>query len=201
MSPLVIAISLIFCLIIAYVIYKNFKFKKQGLENHKLKFERIKPLNDKLEDGQNITKEEVLNFVEDAKTRELAYQVLSKHNKLDLFPNEYLTIELGAESNLVNWLEFPTELGKAPDAIQYIEKVTVDFDGHNIFYHVFKYKTFEPHWASKNGWMIGVVGPYFKDSKPYDFPVATFSRCSSKIGEVKPKDEVLWVHENIAMKR
>ena len=48
--------------------------------------------------------------------------------------------------------------------------------------------------------MLGVVGPYFDDSRPYDF-TSTFSRINSKLGEISAKDEAKWVHENIAMAR
>ncbi|MCF6308243.1 MAG: hypothetical protein L3J09_09825 [Flavobacteriaceae bacterium] len=187
-------------IIVLFIIYRYFAFKKESAQTYKLRFERIKPLQKKLGNGEEIKKEEVLEYAKDNKTRELTYQILYEHNKTELFPKEYLTIESGAESKLVNWLEFPTELDKTPDDIKHIEKVKIEFDGNNVFYHVFKYMTNKPHWAAENGWMLGVVGPYFDDSKPYDFPAATFSRCSSKVGEIEPKDEVKWVHENIALK-
>lgn len=183
------------------MIYRYFAFKRESAEIHKLRFERIQPLFEKLESGNEISETDVLQYAHDNKTREMTYQILAEYKKTDLFPKEYLTIESGAESNLVNWLEFPTELNKSPDDIKHVQKVTIKFDGNEVFYHVFKYMTNEPHWAAENGWMLGVVGPYFDDSKPYDFPAATFSRCSSKVGEIEPEDEAKWVHENIALKR
>lgn len=183
------------------MVYRYFAFKEESAETHKLRFERIQPLFEKLESGNEISEADVLRYARDNKTREMTHQILAEHKKKELFPKEYLTIESGAESSLVNWLEFPTELDKAPDDIQHLKKVTIKFDGNDVFYHVFKYMTNEPHWAAENGWMLGVVGPYFDDSKPYDFPAATFSRCSSKVGEIEPEDEAKWVHENIALKR
>lgn len=201
MKIVFIVIGIIVLLIIVFMIYRYFAFKKESAQTYKLRFERIQPIHEKLENGEEITKEVVLEYAKDNKTREMTYQILSEHNKTELFPKEYLTIESGAESSLVNWLEFPTELDKAPDDIIHLEKVKIEFDGNDVFYHVFKYMTNEPHWAAKDGWMLGVVGPYFEDSKPYDFPAATFSRCSSKVGEIEPKEEAKWVHENIALKR
>lgn len=109
----------------------------------------------------------------------------------------------GAESNLANWLEFPTELDACPDEMEHIKRVTFDFDGrnNNVHYEVFKYRVNEPHWAAKNGWMLGVVGPFFDDSKPYDHPGATFSRTGSTVDKVSPDEEAKWVHENISMRR
>ena len=201
MEIVVIIIGIIVLFIVVFMIYRYFAFKRESAETHKLRFERIQPLYEKLENGNHINEEEVLKYAKDNKTREMTYQILAEHKKAELFPKEYLTIESGAESSLVNWLEFPTELDKVPDDIKHIKRVTIKFDGNDVFYHVFKYMTNEPHWAAENGWMLGVVGPYFNDSKPYDFPAATFSRCSSKIGEIEPEDEAKWVHENIALKR
>ncbi|WP_165748736.1 hypothetical protein [Cellulophaga sp. Z1A5H] len=196
-----IVIGTIVLLIMLFLIYRYFAFKKEGAQAHKLRFERIQPLHEKLENGKEIKKEDVFDYAKDNKTRELTYQILSDYNKTELYPRAYFTIESGAESSLVNWLEFPTELDKAPDDIKHLEKVKIVFEDEDVFYHVFKYMTIEPHWAAKNGWMLGVVGPYFENSKPYDFPAATFSRCSSKFGEIEPKDEAKWVHENSALKR
>lgn len=201
MEIVFIVIGIIVLLIIVFMIYRYFAFQKESAQTHKLRFERIQPLCEKLENGAGLKKVDVFEFAQDNKTREMTFQLLSEHNKTEMFPKEYLTIESGAESSLVNWLEFPTELDKAPDEIQHLEKVKIEFDGNDVFYHVFKFLTIEPHWAAKDGWMLGVVGPYFEDSKPYDFPAATFSRCSSKLGEIEPEEEAKWVHENIALKR
>ena len=105
---------------------------------------------------------------------------------------EYLTHEKGAESALVNWLEFPTELGIPPSEIELLEKISFDEDA--LDYYVFKYRTQPPHWAAK--WMMGVSGPYSKESMPYDVPLRVFSRFS-EVGTVHPNHEVQWVHENI----
>ncbi|WP_317170228.1 hypothetical protein [Winogradskyella eckloniae] len=198
---MLITIGVILLLIILFVVYRWIAFRRKRRQTDLLRFNRIKPLYDKLINGLEVNRAEVLNLAKDNKTRELTYQILEEHHKLDLFPEAYFTIISAAESHLVNWLEFPTELDKIPDEIEHLEEVTIDFDGNNVLYHVFKYKTYEPHWAADNGWMLGVVGPYFKDSKPYDFANATFSRCSSKLGEVTPKDEAEWVHKNIALRR
>ena len=183
--------------------YKLQKVKSQNRKLNEQRFERIKPLYDKLENEQPITTEEVLPYVKSLLTREAIFQLLRDHDKLDLFPNEYFTIVKGAETNLSNWLEFPTELDACPDEIEHMKRVTFDFDGQNNFVHyeVFKYRINEPHWAAKDGWILGVVGPYFDDSKPYDHPHATFSRVSSTLEKVTPDEEAKWVHENISMRR
>jgi hypothetical protein len=164
---------------------------------------KMKILYDKLESGQNLTDKDVYPFAQNLLTRELTYQLLNEYNKADLFPQEYYTIVKSAENSLAKWLEFPAELDTCPDEIEHIKRVTFDFDGQNnhVHYEVFKYRVNEPHWASKNGWMLGVVGPYFDDSKPYDFAHSTFSRVDSILGKITPEEEAKWVHENISMRR
>jgi diadenosine tetraphosphatase ApaH/serine/threonine PP2A family protein phosphatase len=203
MKSVFIIVGIILLAIAIFAVYRLITVKRQNSKLNAKRFDRIKPLYDKLETGQTLTTEEILPYAKNLLTRETTFQLLNEHNKTELFPKEYNTLIKGAESNLANWLEFPTELDACPDEIEHIKRVTFDFDGQNNFVHyeVFKYRVNEPHWAAKDGWILGVVGPYFDDSKPYDFPQATFSRVSSTVDKVTPNEEARWVHENISLKR
>jgi hypothetical protein len=200
MKIVFIIIGIIVLAIIIFVIYRIKTVNNQSKKINETRFERIKPIFEKLNEGENITELEILPYAKNLITRESTYRLLEEKNKTELFPKEFYTIEKGAESNLANWLEFPTELDGCPDEMELVKRVTIDFDDNNVYYYVFKFRINEPHWASKDGWMLGVVGPYFEDSKPYDFPHATFSRLNSKFDKVKAEDEAKWVHENISMK-
>lgn len=180
-----------------------FKISSNRKEYNAERFKRIKVLFDKLESNDLVTPEIVLPFVADFKTRQLTFELLSEFERPDLFPEEYFTLIKSAESQLANWLEYPTELDVFPDEIEYLKRVTIDFDGQNNFVHyeVFRYRVNEPHWAADGGWILGVVGPYFDDSNPYDHARATFSRISSTANKVSPEEEVKWVHENISLRR
>jgi diadenosine tetraphosphatase ApaH/serine/threonine PP2A family protein phosphatase len=203
MNTVFIIIGLIVFVIVVFAIYRLQKVKSQNRKLNEQRFERISPLYNKLEKGETISAEDVLPYAKNLLTRGMTFHLLSHHDKLNLFPKEYFDIIKGAESNLANWLEFPTELDACPDEIEHIKRVTFDYDGKNNFVHyeVFKYKVNEPHWAAKDGWILGVVGPYFDDSKPYDNAQATFSRVSSTLDKVSPDDEAKWVHENISKRR
>ena len=196
-------VGLLILVIIGFVVYRLQKVKHQNRKLNALRFERVKPLYEKLKDNGVLTAEEVVPFAVNPSTRKLTFLVLRDANKSDLFPPEYLTIVKGAESDLAGWLEFPTELDACPDEIEHIKRVTFDFDGKNnlVHYEVFKYRVDEPHWAAKDGWILGVVGPYFDDSRPYDHAGATFSRTQSTLDKVSPEEEAKWVHEHISMKR
>jgi hypothetical protein len=183
-----------------FAVYRLIKVKRQNSKLNDERYQRVKELYDKLESGQPLRAQDVLPFAKNLLTRETTYQILAERNKTILFPKEYFSIVKAAESNLANWLEFPTELDACPDEVEHLKRVTFDFDGENNFVHyeVFKYRVNEPHWAAKDGWILGVVGPYFDDSKPYDFPHSTFSRISSTVDKVTPDEEAKWVHENIS---
>jgi hypothetical protein len=198
-----ITIGLIVLAIVVFGVYRFVTVKRQNNQLNAERFDRVKELYDKLESGQVITENDVLPFAKNRSTRQTAFELLAEYDKTNLFPNEFNNLISGAESNLANWLEFPTELDACPDEMEHIKRVTFDFDGqHNfVHYEVFKYKVYEPHWAANDGWILGVVGPYFDDSKPYDFPHATFSRISSRLDQITPYEEAKWVHENISMRQ
>jgi hypothetical protein len=150
------------------------------------------------ESGRGLDEQQVLPFANDLATRWTTIDLLKEHGLLDLLPAD-ASIEWAAEGNLAQWLEFPTELDAIPDEIKHVKQVSLDRDdGNKVYYHVFKYRVDDPHWAASIGWMLGVVGPYSDESNYFDWPTATFSRVSSKFDEVTPEDEALWVHQNIA---
>jgi hypothetical protein len=173
------------------------KEKKSSIQQRLL---RIKPLLEKLKRGQTPDALDIKNYASNKLTRQLAFLVLKEHNKSHLFPQDYYSTEHFAESNLATWLEFPTELEKCPDQLEYLEKVSFQHNGKNMHYHVFKFRVREPHWAAKQGWMVGVVGPYHEHSRPHDWPYATFSRFK-KLQEKTAKEEAEWVHYNITPKK
>lgn len=203
MKLVFIIVGLIVLAIVIFAVYRLVNVKRQNNKLNAERFEKVKELYDKLESGQEIIEVDVLPFAKNILTRQTAYQLLADHNKTNFFPKEFNNLISGAESNLANWLEFPTELDVCPDEIEHIKRITFDFDGQNNFchYEVFKCRVNEPHWAAKDGWFLGAVGPYFDNSKPYDFPHSTFSRISSKLDKVTPEEEAKWVHENISYRQ
>jgi hypothetical protein len=153
----------------------------------------------KLNSGDTLSKSEIEEFSKSIETRADFFNLLAEFNKESLFPHEYYSFEKAAESVMTNWLLYPTELDTIPSKIELLKKVDFLENDTTFIYYVLKFKTEEPHWAAKDGWMIGVVGPYFSDSKPYDWTTGTFSRLS-KVKEITPEKEVEWTHKNIFRK-
>lgn len=203
MNTVLTIIGILITLLVIFAIYRYLRVSYQGRKLNEKRFERVRPLYEKIGSGQQLDIAEVLPYVEKATTRQLTYDLLVNSGRKDLFPQEYFTLLKSAESQLVNWLEFPTELDACPDQIEHIKRVSIDFDGKGnwVHYEVFRYRVHEPHWAADSGWILGVVGPYFDDSEPYAHARATFSRISSTMDTITPEEEVRWVHDNIAMRR
>lgn len=105
-------------------------------------------------------KKDVPQAVIDALARDLqyanlAYGTLKEHGKQVLFPADCATPEYRAKSDLVHWLMYPTELGQAPDEIEFIGKVTYLFK--KDVYYVFRYRSGSDTLDDevKNKWLIG----------------------------------------------
>ncbi len=105
--------------------------------------------------GLDVPQPVIESLARDLEYAYMAYHILKRQGKTALFPAECATEEYLAKSDLVHWLSFPTELGKAPDAIEYIGKVKYLFK-KEVFY-VFKYRSDSENLneEQKNKWLIG----------------------------------------------
>lgn len=105
--------------------------------------------------GVEIPQPVIESLARDLEYANMTYHILQRQGKAHLFPAECATEEYLAKSDLVRWLTFPTELGKAPDAIEYIGKVKYLFKKE--VFHVFKYRSDSDTLDDelKNKWLIG----------------------------------------------
>jgi len=143
---ILIGILVLIFLMEATLLYREFYIRKKFKILATKKYNRVAPLLRKLDANENIPEVDLMKIAEDPSLRCGLFKMLDAYHKNEIFPATYLTIEKGAEGHLVNWLEFPTELGNAPDEIEIISKVTLPeaFD-----YYAFKYRSQFPHWARK----------------------------------------------------
>ena len=175
-----------------WLVYNHYYVRRKFHRLADSKYDVLNPVMQKITSNKTIKDTEILSLVQNASLRYLVYLMLCEYNRQDLFPAEYLTHEKAAESFLANWLEFPTELGTAPDEIQLVKSVSIN----EMTYYVFKYRTKPPHWAAANNWMIGVSGPYVAEMPPYDIPLRVFSRFNL-VNHISPEEEVQWVHTHV----
>ncbi len=118
--------------------------------------------------GKSVDEKDVNEVASHAEVRNWLHIKLKQMGKSSLFPEKFRTQSSFAESDMVNWLIYPTELNRVPGEIELMKVVTVDTgmpDG--IYdYYLFRFRTNEPHWAAKSGWMAGVSGPFARKEQP-----------------------------------
>lgn len=117
-------------------------------------------------------------------TRELLFDLLESHEMLDKFPKEYKTQEALSRSNMVNWLVYPTELGRTPDKIELLDVVSINYeDVGETEYYLWKFISSSENWG-KDAWMVGLSGPYVKSESPttrsYGYTFSAFTKLEEK---------------------
>lgn len=103
-----------------------------------------------------------------AECRKWLIDGLHKLERTQLFPRELQTQAALAESDLVNWLIHPTELGRPPDEIELMQTIPFDTetDAGWADYFLFRFRVDPPHWSSRDGWLAGVSGPFLRRDRP-----------------------------------
>jgi hypothetical protein len=93
---------------------------------------------------------------------------LKQAGKDALFPKQYRTQEAFAESNMVDWLTYPTELGRAPDEIELMKVISRDLGGDEgvCDYYLFRFRLHPPHEMASEGWLAGIAGPFRQKEEP-----------------------------------
>lgn len=185
-------------LLVAFVVWRLYATYAGGRRAYMQLASRIAPVAAAIGAGRDPAQADLLTFARDRKTRQVLHDLLAQNGKLQLFPAEFLTWEAMAESNLIGWLNHPNELGSPPDEIELMKKVPAPrAEGH---YFVFRYKTAEPHWAAKDGWMAGVAGPYDLTTEPKPYGRGTFSRFESYESRT-PEEHVEVTHRTVIERR
>lgn len=95
----------------------------------------------------------------------LTYALLKRYRKEKLFPAEYAYAEYLAQSDLIRWLTYPTELGKIPDEIEYVGRVR---KGGN--YYIFRFRSDSENLEEelRGEWLIGWSGPHGSTFSNFD---------------------------------
>ncbi|MCI0448060.1 hypothetical protein L0152_33190, partial [bacterium] len=117
--------------------------------------------------GKDVADSDLQEIAASAETRNWLFERLNQLERPELFPEAFNTQEAFAESEMVNWLIFPTELGRVPDEIELMKVISIEtpHDGP-LDYYVFRFRTYEPHWAAKDGWTAGISGPFLRKNAP-----------------------------------
>lgn len=121
-----------------------------------------------LRHNQEVDAEIAGAIAADPESRKWLYDGLQKLERTQLYPARFRTQAALAESDLVNWLIHPTELGRAPDEIELVTTIPFDTetDAGWADYYLFRFRTEPPHWSARYGWLAGVSGPFLRKDQP-----------------------------------
>lgn len=135
--------------------------------------------------GQSISDTLALEIAGDAEARNWFYESLKVMNKAGIYPAKFKTQASFAESDMVNWLTYPAELGRLPDAIELMKTVAVDLPGQKdkaVFY-LFRFRSDNDSFK-KDGWMAGVAGYYLQSEIPttmaHGYTFSSFEKWDAK---------------------
>lgn len=105
--------------------------------------------------GRDIPQATIDTLARDLVYADLTYKALQQAKRTNLFPEECASEEYLAKSDLVHWLTYPTELGKAPDEIIHIGKVKKLFSSE--VFHIFKFRSDSEtlEGGKQNKWLLG----------------------------------------------
>lgn len=116
--------------------------------------------------GSTVSSSALSEIASAAECRSILFRGMRELSRLSDFPRPYATQASLAESEMVNWLIFPTELGRAPDEIELMAVVPATSKDGPTDYFLFRFRTAPPHWAAKDGWVAGVAGPFLVKAQP-----------------------------------
>jgi hypothetical protein len=150
----------------------------------------VDPIAERLEKKETVAADEIADLSRQPQFRPMLYQMLRVFERLELFPIQDLSIQAQGEAALAYWMMHPNELQDAPSEIVLVEEIERDLtDGKGKFL-IFRFRMPSGHWAEKDGWLLGLAGPFFKGDPPYSGVASGFARCTDKFGEVKPSELV-----------
>lgn len=105
--------------------------------------------------GEPVAPERFGLIARDALALAELYDGLAPTGRLDLLPSDVDRVSVH-EAMLTRWLADVTELGRAPDEIEYLGLHETDAER----LHLFRFRMHAPHWSSARGWMVGAAGAF-----------------------------------------
>jgi len=145
--------------------------------------------------GERMTTGTVREKAERPELRPMLYSLLKHYEKLELFPADLRSLQNQAEAELAYWLCHPNELDDPPDEIEVVREIEKSVDGNTLRLFVLRFRMNEPHWSAKNGWELGVAGPYVNGVPPYS-GAGAFSRFR-KEEDTSPEEEADWYMDGV----
>jgi hypothetical protein len=115
--------------------------------------------------GQEPDPSAVARVAADPEARRSLFNALRELDRLELIPPEHRTQEALAESELVEWLTYPAELGRPPAEIEFAEVISAETDDGLVDLYVFRFRA-DTVRLRRGKWFAGVAGPYRRRDAP-----------------------------------
>lgn len=175
----------------AFIVWRVSSVSRGARARDKRLLDRLTPLGERLDSGAAVAPDEMRSLAAAPELRPMLYRVLEHYERLDLFPEEFLSPQAQAESQLAYWMMHPNELQGAPAAMVLEQTLQREVGGTTGTFYVFRYTMPPGHWAGSD-WILGLAGPFAPDDPPYGGRAAGFSRVNDVLGKVTPAELVDW---------
>ncbi len=191
MKILIYIVSSFFLLVILFILWRWTSVGRGAKQRDNHIFDIIDPIGTRIDAGENVTKEEIIDFAKRPELRHILYTTLRHLKRSDLIPNDFNSEIHQAESSLCYWMMHPNELQDPPEVIEFIKTLTKNINNKEERFHFFKYKMQKDHWAIAD-WLIGFVGPIEVIEEPYQFTQNAFSRADDVYGKITCEEILEW---------
>jgi hypothetical protein len=186
------AIAAIACLVLAFLWWRITSVARGARQRDQKIMAILEPVAEKLKAKQPLTSEEIAGLAQQPHVRPPLYELLKYFERVELFPPEYLSIQLQGEAALAYWLMHPNELQDAPDQIELVDTVVRERDDVRARFLVYRYRMPKGHWAENDGWLLGLAGPFLEPEPGYSSAAVGFARAGDQYGKVQPAELVDW---------
>ena len=140
--------------------------------------------------GKYVPQAAIDEVAADDEMRNMTYDALKEANAEGRFPKQFRTQEAFARSDMVRWLVYPTELGRAPNEIELMKVAERNTGDGAVAYYLFRFRTTGKYWATKDGWMAGLAGGYLKAEIPTTSSQGDTFSTFEKWDKLKPDEHV-----------
>ena len=105
------------------------------------------------ETDKELPVDAVKEVMDDPSCAVVLYLTLKKLNKLEVLPEEYKSEDYISRSDLIRWLSFPSELGKAPTELEYLGEKKI----RRKTFRIFRFKSDSENLSEnlRGKWLIG----------------------------------------------
>jgi hypothetical protein len=152
----------------------------------------VAPVAQRLEQKAAVGAGEIAALAVQPELRVVLYPMLQHFERRDLFPEEYLDEPSQSAARLAYWLMHPNEMDGAPAAVEPVGIVTRSLTRGACRFHVLRFRMLDGYWGAKDGWLLGLVGPFADGDQPYLGPAGAFSRLNDRDGQVTPAQLIDW---------